>query len=259
MFSSGKLAFTSGKLALAALFAMVALTSCAPGAGQSPTMSPTDGSPTSSPPTATAPAIVIGSPAEGETVSVPFTVSGEANTFEAALTIDAVDGSGTLMCVRHLMATSGSGTPGTWEGTLAFPPEIDALPVMLRAYAHSAKDGSIIDLVEYPITIAPDRPPIFLTSPTCGQVYEPGSLVSVAGLAAVFEAALTVDVRDASGTAVVSLPVTAEACCEHSLFSSWLTLPSDIPPGFYDVVAYSLSAKDGSVENEFPVQIEIRG
>jgi hypothetical protein len=73
--------FASGKLALAALFAVVALTSCAPGPGQSPTTSPTDGSPTSSPPTATAPAIVIGSPAEGETVSVPFTVSGEANTF----------------------------------------------------------------------------------------------------------------------------------------------------------------------------------
>ncbi len=41
--------------------------------------------------------------------------------------------------------------------------------------------------------------------------------------------------------------------------SSRLTLPDDNPPGLYDVVAYSLSAKDGSVENEFPVQIEIRG
>ena len=249
---------TSGKLALAALFAVVALTSCAPGPGQSPTTSPTDGSPTSSPPTATAPAIVIGSPAEGETISVPFTVSGEANTFEAALTVEVVDQSGTGMCVRQLMATSGSGTPGTWEGTLAFPPEVDALPVMLRAYAHSAKDGSIIDLVEYPITIAPDRPPIILTSPACYQVYELGSFMSVTGTAALFEAALTVDVRDASGTTVATLQVTADECCVESNFSSSLTLPSDIPPGLYDVVAYSLSPKDGSVENEFPVQIEIR-
>jgi hypothetical protein len=251
--------FASGKLALAALFAVVALTSCAPGPGQSPTTSPTDGSPTSSPPTATAPAIVIGSPAEGETVSVPFTVSGEANTFEAALTVEVVDQSGTGMCVRQLMATSGSGTPGTWEGTLAFPPELNSLPVMLRAYAHSAKDGSIIDLVEYPITIAPDRPPIILTSPACGQVYDLGGLMMVTGTAALFEAALTVDVRDASGTTVATLQVTADECCVESNFSSSLTLPSDIPPGLYDVVAYSLSAKDGSVENEFPVQIEIRG
>jgi len=251
--------FTSGKLALAALLAVVALTSCAPDPGQSPTTSPTDGSPTSSPPTATAPAIVIGSPAEGETVSVPFTVSGEANTFEAALTVEVVDGSGTGMCVRQLMATSGSGTPGTWEGTLAFPPELNPLPVTLRAYAHSAKDGSIIDLVEYPITIAPDRPLIILTSPACYQVYDLGGLMMVTGTAALFEAALTVDVRDASGTTVATLQVTADECCVESNFSSSLTLPSDIPPGLYDVVAYSLSAKDGSVENEFPVQIEIRG
>ena len=251
--------FTSGKLALAALFAVVALTSCAPGPGQSPTTSPTDGSPTSSPPPATAPAIVIGSPAEGETVSVPFTVSGEANTFEAALTVEVVDQSGTGMCVRQLMATPGSGTHGTWEGTLAFPPELNPLPVMLRAYAHSAKDGSIIDLVEYPITIAPDRPPIILTSPACYQVYDLGGLMMVTGTAALFEAALTVDVRDASGTTVATLQVTADECCVESNFSSSLTLPSDIPPGLYDVVAYSLSPKDGSVENEFPVQIEVRG
>jgi hypothetical protein len=202
---------------------------------------------------------MIGSPAEGETVSVPFTVSGEANTFEAALTIEVVDQSGLVNCVRELMATSGSGTPGTWEGTLAFPPEVNPLPVMLRAYARSAKDGSVIDLVEFPITIATDRPPIILTSPTCGQVYESGSLVIVTGRAALFEAALTVEVRDASGTVVVTLPVTAEECCVESNFSSQLTLPDVMTSGLYDVVAYSLSPKDGSVENEFPVQIEIRG
>lgn len=246
----------SRKLAVAAIVASVTLISCSsPGSG------PSTASPTASPSVSThptGPAITITTPAEGDTVSVPFTVSGEANTFEATLTVEAVDESGLVACVRQLTATSGSGTPGTWEGTLAFPPEEDPLPVMLRAYTHSAKDGTIIDLVEFPITIAPDRPPIFLTSPTCGQVYERGSLVSVSGLAAVFEAALTVDVRDGSGETVTTLSLTADACCEHSTFSSLLTLPDDLPPGLYDVVAYSLSPKDGSIENEFPVQIEIR-
>jgi hypothetical protein len=251
--------FIRGTLALATLVAAAALTSCSPGSGPSPTASPTGAPTPSSPETTAGPAIVIASPAEGATVSVPFTVSGESNTFEAALTIEVVDEAGMVACVRHLTATSGSGTPGTWEGMLAFPPEANDLRVMLRAYAHSAEDGSVIDLVEYPITIAPDRPPIFLTSPTCGQVYEPGGVVSLTGLAAVFEAALNVDVRDASGTAVATLPVLADACCEHSNFSSSLTLPADIQPGLYDVVAYNLSAADGSVENEFPVQIEIRG
>ena len=61
-------------------------------------------------------------------------------------------------CVRHLTATSGSGTPGTWEGVLAFPPEEDPLELTLRAYSQSPADGSMIDLVEVPITVAPDRP-----------------------------------------------------------------------------------------------------
>lgn len=247
-----------GMLVAAALLAAVTLTSCSGSPGASPSAPPTVPGPTSPPPTTTSSAIEIVSPVEGETVSVPFVVSGEANTFEAALTVEVVDQSGLVDCVRQVMATSGTGTPGTWDATLAFPPEVDALLVMLRAYTHSAKDGSIVDLVEYPIEVAPDRPPIFLTSPTCGQVYERGTLVSVSGLAAVFEAALTVDVRDGSGATVTTLSLTADACCEHSNFSSLLTLPDDLPPGLYDVVAYSLSPKDGTIENGFPVQIEIR-
>lgn len=246
-------------IAIVLLVAAMALTSCSPGAVPSVSPSPGGTPSTSAPPTPGDPAIMIGSPAEGATVSVPFTVSGESNTFEAALTVEAVDESGTVACVRRLMATSGSGTPGTWEGELAFPPEEDALPVMLRAYARSAKDGSVIDLVELPITVGSDRPLIILTSPTCGQVYDRGGFVVVTGSANLFEAALTVDVRDASGATVVTLPVTADECCVESGFSEMLTLPADIPPGFYDVVAYNLSAKDGSVENVFPVQIEIRG
>jgi hypothetical protein len=247
---------------LAVVAVVLAVTACAsgPASGPGPSPSPASLPATSPAPTPSeAPQITIGSPVADATVSVPFTVSGEANTFEAALTVEVVDGSGTGMCVRQLMATSGSGTPGTWEGTLAFPPEVNPLPVMLRAYAHSMKDGTVVGLVEVPITISPDRPPIILTSPACGQVYEVGGLMMVTGTAALFEAALTVDVRDASGTTVATLQVTADECCVESNFSSRLTLPADIPPGFYDVVAYSLSAKDGSVENEFPVQIEVRG
>jgi Immunoglobulin-like domain of bacterial spore germination len=251
--------FARRAIALAALLVAVALTSCSSGPGPSLPTSSTGAPPASPTPTASGPAIVIEEPTEGETVTVPFTVSGEANTFEAALTVDVVDASGEGVCIREIMATSGSGTPGTWEGTLAFPPEMNPLRVTLRAYALSAKDGSMTDLVEVPITIATDRPPIILTSPACGQVYESGSLVIVTGTAALFEAALTVDVRDASGATVVSLPVVADACCVESNFSSRLTLPDDIAPGLYEVVAFSLSPKDGSVENEFPVQIEIRG
>ena len=128
----------------------------------------------------------------------------------------------------------------------------------LRAYTYSQVDGSMTDLVEFPITVAPDRPLIIMTNPRCGDVYPPGGPLILTGTAALFEAAFTVELRDSSGTALVTVPVTAEECCVESQFTSTLTIPADLASGFYDVVAYSLNAADGSVENEFAVQIEVR-
>jgi hypothetical protein len=268
-------------VALAALLAVMTLSGCVPEPGMEPSPStPAGDSPTpseSQPPSASPSAspsgeqpesptdpgdpatgaITIEYPLAGATVPVPFVANGTANTFEAALTIDAVDGSGMQMCVRHLTATSGSGTRGTWQGMLAFPPEEDPLAVTMRAYAFSARDGSMVDLVEFPVLISPERPDIIVTNPRCGDVYEPGGLMLLTGTAAVFEAALTIELRDGR-RAIMSLPVTADECCIESQFTARLTLPSDLSSGFYDVAAYSLSAMDGSVENEFVVQIEVR-
>ncbi len=258
--------------ATAALIAALTLVACAPGA---PTPTPSESAATPSPTPSqsgsaspsggvtepgapgTTRAITVDRPGTGDTVDVPFTVSGTADVFEAALTIDAIDESGLTACVRHLTATSGSGTRGTWEGSLAFPPEEDPLRLTLRAYTFSPKDGSMAELVEFPITASPERPDIILTNPRCGDVYRPGGLMLLTGTAAVFEASFSVDVRDSRRT-VLTVPVTADECCVESQFSSRLTLPPDLSAGFYDIAAYSISAKDGSNENEFAVQIEVR-
>ncbi|QIG40340.1 hypothetical protein G5T42_13350 [Microbacterium sp. 4R-513] len=250
-----------GPMVLTALLALTACASAAPeptpadtGASSAPAK-PSPASPSAEEPAARA-AITIDRPSGGKTVSVPFVVSGSADVFEAALTIDAVDASGMQACVRHLMATSGSGTRGTWEGTLAFPPEEDTLEVTLRAYTLSAQDGSMANLVEQPLTISPDRPKIILTSPRCGDRFEPGGLIILAGTAELFEASFTVELRDSSRT-IMTMPVTAEECCVESQFTARLSLPADLPPGFYDVAAFDVSAKDGANENEFVVQIEV--
>ena len=260
-------------VALTALVAALTLSSCAPETGMEPSPSPVGASPTptlgdsasatppdgsNETPAPSSPAITIEHPAAREVVSVPFTANGTADTFEATLTIDIVVAEGLAMCVRHLTATSCSGTRGSWEGVLAFPPEDDPLQATMRAYTFSAKDGSMVDLVQFPITIAPDRPDIIMTSPRCGDVYDAGGLILLTGTAALFEAALTIELRDASRT-ILTLPVTADQCCVESQFSSSLTLPGDLSSGFYDVVAYSLNAASGAVENEFIVQIEVRG
>ncbi|TFB99587.1 hypothetical protein E3O42_13645 [Cryobacterium adonitolivorans] len=51
---------------------------------------------------------------------------------------------------------------------------------------------------------------------------------------------------------------TAESGSEESNFDATITIPADLPGGFYDLVAYDNSAQDGSIQNEFPVQIEVR-
>jgi hypothetical protein len=241
---------------------LLLVTGCVGAPGPTATPSPSvtvSPAPTPSLSQSSSAAIDIQSPAKGATVSVPFIMRGTANTFEAALTVDAVNEAGEFLCIRHIMATSGTGTPGTWETPLAFAPQRDTeiTPVTLRAYEFSAKDGSMVNLVERKALLAPTRPPIMMTSPVCGDVVAPGGTLAIQGLATVFEAALTVELRDASGTAVFSKNLMTEEGGVESRFSDLAILPAGLAPGFYDLVAFNLSPKDGSVENEFPVQIRV--
>lgn len=239
------------------------LSACAGSAGPtaSPSVSPSPSSSASPLPSPSpAPAISILSPPEGATVSSPVSASGTANTFEAALTVDALNEAGDVLCIRQVMATSGSGTPGTWDTQLGFAPESasDTAPITLRAYAISADDGSMIDLVERSLTLSPELPPIVLTSPVCGDTVAPGGNLAIQGTALVFEAALTVELRDAAGDVRFTRNLMTEDGSRRSNFGEIATLPADLSPGFYDLVAFNISAKDGSVENEFPVQISVQ-
>lgn len=190
----------------------------------------------------------------------PIELAGTANTFEAQLLVDAVDEAGDFLCIRTVTATSGSGTEGTWAATLGVVPESDSdLAITLRAYERSAKDGSIINLVERPVTLSAEHPTIFLTSPVCGDTVAPGGALAVQGRATVFEAALTVELRNAAGTVVFSRNLLTEEGGVESGFGEIVTLPADLPTGLYDLVAYNTSAKDGSIQNEFPVQVNVQG
>jgi len=250
-------------LRLLVLTSLILMTSaaCAPGAS-SPTASPAPTASTAVPsptPTSTpVPLISLDTPAVGATVAVPVTMSGTANTFEAALVVDALDSAGNQLCVRNIMATSGSGTPGTWQTTLDFPPPAGDAPVTLRAYDFSAKDGSIENLVQQGVTLSGQHPAIFITSPACGAQVAPGSTLTVTGRALVFEAMFTLEIRDSSGAAVVTSQVMAESGSEESNFSSALSVPAGLPGGFYDLVAFDNSMKDGSVIDEFSVQLQVQ-
>jgi hypothetical protein len=230
--------------------------------------SPTPTSPAASSPTApagtstTAPSgsptieagIVVEQPLAGN-VRSPIEMFGRANVFEAALTIDALNAADdSVLCMRHVQATAGTGTEGTWAGVLAIDPPDTETQVTLRAYTFSPRDGSIQDLVETGVILSTEDPDIVINAPACASSVS-GTL-TVEGMALVFEAALQVDIRDASGTAVMTNNVMAADGTQFSFWSTTFDI-SGLTPGFYDVVAYNHSARDGTIENEFPVQISV--
>lgn len=99
---------------------------------------------------AQAPAILVESVGPGDVVTSPLRVTGTANTFEATLNLRLVTTDGEVLHDNFVTATSGSGTRGTFEATIAFD---EAGPAALVAYERSAEDGSEINVVEIPVEL----------------------------------------------------------------------------------------------------------
>ncbi len=201
--------------------------------------------------------ITIAVPASGASVSVPFEASGSSNTFEAALTVDVIDGAGTVLCRRNIMATSGSGTPGTWSTSVAFPPPGANLAATFRAFEFSAKDGSVINLVERPLTVSNEHPAVYITSPACNDAVAPGAPLTITGRGLLFEAVVNLQLRDASGAAVIETTAMAGGT-EELDFTTTVDIPATLALGAYDLVAFDYSPKDGAIENEFSVPISVQ-
>jgi germination protein M len=66
------------------------------------------------------PVILVTSPAIGQAVSNPVTISGSANVFEATVTVDIVDSSGRVVGNAFTTATCGSGCRGTFSVTVSY-------------------------------------------------------------------------------------------------------------------------------------------
>ena len=100
------------------------------------------------------PAIFVDRPAWGAAIGNPATVSGTANVFEASFLVTLFDASGTELFGGPVMATSGSGTRGTFETTI--PYDVDQAEWgTLRAWNASAMDGSPEDIRDYPVWLTP--------------------------------------------------------------------------------------------------------
>lgn len=102
------------------------------------------------------PAILVENPAVGDTIASPVHLTGTANTFEAAFTIDVIDANGNLLQEQHAQATSGTGTRGTFDVSVPFKVK-EQQSGKVEVFELSAKDGSKINVVEIPVTLSPPQ------------------------------------------------------------------------------------------------------
>lgn len=98
------------------------------------------------------PPIFVDSPAWGEAVSSPLEVTGLSNVFEAVSQVMLTDDDGLSLSERTVMATCGTGCWGTWAAVLDYEADRDQVGALI-VWEYSAKDGSRVNVREYPVQI----------------------------------------------------------------------------------------------------------
>ncbi len=99
------------------------------------------------------PAILVETPTVGATVGSPLRITGTANVFEAVFQVNIVNWDGLIIAKKTVMASSGTGTRGTFDVTLPFSVDKAGLGALI-VYADSPKDGSQINVVEIPLQLS---------------------------------------------------------------------------------------------------------
>jgi hypothetical protein len=100
-----------------------------------------------------APAILVESPLPFADVTSPLRISGTANTFEATFQIKLTDAKGRTVYDHYAMATSGTGTRGTFDVSVSFNASHTGAGSLL-VYESSAEDGRPIHVVGFPVTLS---------------------------------------------------------------------------------------------------------
>jgi hypothetical protein len=97
------------------------------------------------------PAVLVESPRWSESTRLPLRVTGTANVFEAVFFLELKDAAGKVVVDQRVMATSGTGTRGTFDVTLSGTAGGAAT---LTAYVFSAKDGTRQNIASIPLTLS---------------------------------------------------------------------------------------------------------
>ncbi len=101
-----------------------------------------------------APAIVVDLPRARATVSSPIMISGNANVFEATVSIRILDATGAVIEETFTTATCGTGCRGGYEAEVPFAVD-EAQDGTVMVFESSAETGRPINVVKVPITLMP--------------------------------------------------------------------------------------------------------
>jgi hypothetical protein len=100
------------------------------------------------------PAIFVDRPAWGGVLGNPARIVGVANVFEATFQVRIAAGDGRGVAETHVMATCGTGCWGTFDATIPYSVSAAGWGT-LQVFELSARDGSVINMTEYPVWLTP--------------------------------------------------------------------------------------------------------
>jgi uncharacterized lipoprotein YbaY/heat shock protein HslJ len=220
--------------------------------------------PVSFAPLPTQPFIIIDIPGNGDVLDVatPVTVSGSAGSlFEGNLVVEALDQAGNLLAQQSTIIQSeeaGTGGQGPWSVQLTIQVSAST-PGTIRAFATSAKDGSLVaeDSRQVTFETISVASYIVIQQPTEGAVLDTNQPFLVSGMAGgLFEGNVVVEALDNQGNLLASEATTIQS--ENAGIGGegpWsISLSVNVPPGTPGTVrAYSQSPADGNITAEASV------
>ncbi|CAB4892823.1 unannotated protein [freshwater metagenome] len=99
------------------------------------------------------PLVLLEHPYQGETVGQPIRISGVSNTFEATVYYEVLGRDRAVLASGSIMATSGSGTWGTFDAELPALPAGTTGTVIVRVFDRSSENGDPVAVNEVTVQL----------------------------------------------------------------------------------------------------------